>query len=152
MKKLIITALLVSSLAAFSQTYKSAIGGKLGYGLVGSYKYFISPKSALEGYLGFGWYNSGFIGGLNYNYHIQIPDVKGLTVPIGAGAMIGSYGGGASIIVPAITLNIGVEYAFTDMPLTLGVEYMPALGFANGYNGYLPGFASIVGRYILSRK
>ncbi|TAF73635.1 MAG: hypothetical protein EAZ53_12355 [Bacteroidetes bacterium] len=153
MKKVIITALLVSSLAAFSQTYKSAIGAKLGHGLVASYKYMFSKPHAVEAFAGFTWYGGGFIAGASYQYHIMIPDVKGLSVPLGAGAMFGAYNnlGFASAGVIAVTGNVGLEYAFSDIPLSLGLEYMPAFALNGGY-GYFPGFGALNVRYILGRK
>jgi hypothetical protein len=51
MKKVIFTAMiavfmLVTSMEA--QDYKSAIGAKLGYGLIGSYKTFLNEKAAVD--------------------------------------------------------------------------------------------------------
>lgn len=148
MKKVIITALLVSSLAAFSQTYKSAIGAKLGYGLVASYKYVFSKPHAVDVFAGFAWYGSGIVAGASYQYHINIPDIKGLSVPLGVGGLFAGYTGGG---VVAVTGNVGVEYAFSDIPLSLGIEYMPTFGLT-GVSGYYPGFATLNVRYILGRK
>lgn len=148
MKKVFLTILLAGSLSAFSQTYKSAIGAKLGYGLVGSYKYVFSKPHAVDVYAGFAWYGNGVIVGASYQYHINIPDIKGLSVPLGAGGLFAGYGGGG---VVAVTGNVGLEYAFQDIPLSLGIEYMPSFGL-NGGTGFYPGFATLNVRYILGRK
>lgn len=152
MKRIIFTTMLVCSLAAFSQTYKSAIGAKLGYGLVASYKYVFAKPHAVDVFAGFAWYGGGIVAGASYQYHINIPDLKGLSIPLGAGAMFGAYSGwiGTGALF-AVTGNIGIEYAFSDIPLSLGLEYMPAFGFTGGY-GYVPGFATLNVRYILGRK
>lgn len=149
MKKIVLTVLMSISIASFSQTYKSAIGAKLGYGLVGSYKYVFSKPHAVDVYAGFAWYGSGLIVGASYQYHINIPDIKGLSVPLGAGALFAGYKDGG---VVALTGNVGLEYAFQDIPLSLGIEYMPAIGLTGFTTGYYPGFATLNVRYILGRK
>lgn len=151
MKKVIITALLLSSLAAFSQTYKSAIGAKLGYGLMASYKYVFQKPHAVDVYAGFGDYfrtAGGLILGASYQYHFNIPDIKGLSVPLGAGA----YFAASSASYIAVTGNVGLEYAFSDIPLSLGLEYMPAFRLNDVGDRYIPSFVSLNVRYILGRK
>ena len=52
MKKGIITAFVAMFMYAASvqaQDYKSAVGAKLGYGLIGSYKTFLNESAALDG-------------------------------------------------------------------------------------------------------
>ena len=60
-----------------AQDYKSAIGGKLGYGLVASYKTFMNENNALDIFGGIHWAGS-LMGGVNYSIHKDISSVDGL--------------------------------------------------------------------------
>ncbi len=89
MKKVIFTAMiavfmLVTSMEA--QDYKSAIGAKLGYGLIGSYKTFLNEKAAVDIFAGIRW--GGIAAGAYYLNHKPISSVDRLTWYWGFG---GSY-------------------------------------------------------------
>lgn len=157
MKKLIIIAFTVISSYAMSQPYKSAIGGKLGYGLVGSYKFFIAEKSAFDIFAGFGWYGNGLHAGVNYNYQMPLTkDIKSLYWYVGGGLAIATYSNASvnnstNILISG---NIGIEYGFTDIPLTIGAEYMPSFGLVGDYTGnsrFGSGYGSLIVRYKLGK-
>ena len=56
-----------------AQDYKSAIGVKLGYGLVASYKTFLNEKSAVDIFGGIRW--GGIAAGAYYEIHKPIKSV-----------------------------------------------------------------------------
>ena len=145
-----------------AQDYQSAIGGKVGYGFIGTYKKFIGEAPAIDLYAGFGFFR-GFVLGANYQHHMDIGGVDRLRWFLGGGASLLTFSYNSAFISGgyvdvAINFNIGLDYSFADIPLNLGVEYAPAFvvfssydkTFLNSYNRFRGGYAGASARYILS--
>jgi hypothetical protein len=140
---------LVLSFSMQAQDYKSAIGGKLGYGLVASYKKFFSEKTGVDFYGGLHW-SSGFIAGLNYSIHNNINEVENLRWYYGGGAVIASYAAGTEL---GVSGNIGLEYTFEEIPLNISVDYVPTINIIKpkNYDIFRGNYGALTARYILSR-
>jgi hypothetical protein len=147
---------LVLSFSMQAQDYKSAIGGKLGYGLVASYKKFLSEKAAIDVFGGIHWGGS-VMGGINYSIHKDIKEVEDLRWYYGAGANFFSWAAGSYTWAEVgVSGNIGLEYTFKDIPLNLSVDYVPTFivydtdDFDN-VRRFRSGYGALTARYILSR-
>ena len=143
-----------------AQDYKSAVGGRLGYGLLGTYKSFINDDLAYEVSAGLRW--SGLAGGLFIQKHadLEFEDVENLRWFVGGGATITTWNYGAVInnsnyYELAIHANLGIEYTFEDMPIVVGLDYAPGIvildswDFIGSYNRVRLGYGSLFARYIL---
>jgi hypothetical protein len=163
MKKSIITTLFALLILfvnqADAQDYKSAVGGKLGYGLIASYKTFMSEKNAIELFGGIRW--GGLAAGGFYQIHKDIESVDNLRWFLGGGATATTwtFGGITSnnYFEIAAHFNIGLEYTFDDMPLNISVDYAPGIvlydtwDFTGTYNRFRGGYGTVTARYILNR-
>lgn len=150
-----IGAILFFSNSLNAQDYKSAIGAKLGYGLMGSYKTFISSNSALDIFAGIQWGNA-FGGGVMYQIHNDIKSVERLKWFYGGGASFYSYGGTNTYFELAVHPNIGLDYSFNDFPLNISLDYAPGIVIYNNYNSiwgnygwFRSGYYGLTARYIL---
>ena len=140
-----------------AQNYNSAIGAKLGYGLVGSYKKFLNEKSAIDLFAGLRWGN-GLAAGAYYELHYDIASVDRLQW---------YWGGGASIIFSnyvnksymelGVAGVVGLDYSFEDIPLNLSVDWAPTIvvwstwnDVWGGYNPFRGGYGALTARYILN--
>ncbi len=160
MKKLIFTLFLTTSciFAAYSQSYKSAIGLRLGYPLSISYKHFINERGALEGLLGFrgySFYRSVNVG-LTYQYHSPIDGVDGLKWYAGGGVLATFWSfdkdffyDNQSNVNIGIAGVLGLDYKFADAPLNLSIDWMPVFGFTGYRDGFYGGYTALSARYIL---
>jgi hypothetical protein len=143
-----------------AQEYKSAIGAKLGYGLVGSYKTFLNEKAALDIFAGIGWGNS-FLGGVYYQHHMPIGSVPGLQWFVGGGVSFWSFSSGVGFggyYELGIAGDIGLDYAFENIPLNLSVDYAPTFVILDSYDcpgctysRFRGGYGALTARYILKR-
>jgi hypothetical protein len=159
MKQSIFCTLLVlcaSTALIQAQDYKSAIGGKLGYGLVASYKTFLNEKSGIDIFGGIHWGGS-LMGGVNYSIHADIKSVDNLRWYYGAGANFFSWTSiGYDWAEVGVSGNIGLEYTFDDIPLNLSLDYVPTFvvyetdDFDN-VRRFRTGYGALTARYILSR-
>lgn len=163
MKHLIFTFLIVIGFmtAGMSQDYKTAIGGKLGYGLIASYKTFLNEKSALDIFGGIRLGGSGGLAaGAYYLNHSPINEVEGLQWYWGFGGSITTwnYGlinqnyyelGGSGVL--------GLDYAFDDLPLNLSIDWAPTIVLLTSADSlwelgrFRGGYGALTARYILSR-
>lgn len=138
---------------ATSQTYDNAIGLRLGWGVGLTGKHFLNDQSAVEAIVHFGGaYTSYFqITGL-YQVHNPLDEVfSGLQWYYGGGGFVGLWGGDNSTNSARIGIagNIGLDYAFDDIPLNISLDWIPSfalVGFGNGFAGTTGG---LVVRYIL---
>ena len=153
MKNATLLAVFLAAFAAsaHAQSYKSAVGLRLGYPASASVKHFLNEKGALEGFVGFRseeywrWIN---VAGL-YEHHAPIEGVEGLSWYVGGGAAayFWSWGDGflGSDDYSTTTYGIlgvgGLDYKFANIPLNLSLDWMPAFFL----NGYLSGFGSRYG-------
>jgi len=162
MKK--ITLLLFLAFAIFfssnikAQEYKSAVGIKLGYGLVGTYKKFLNEKAAIDVFGGIRW--GGFAGGAYYLMHNEIPSVDKLYWYWGGGASFTtrSYGAGLdSYYEVGISAVLGLDYSFDEFPLNVSVDWAPTFvvldswDYVGTYNRFRGGYGALSARYILGK-
>lgn len=162
MKHLFFTCLLALgfSFAAVSQDYKTAIGGKLGYGLIASYKTFLNEKSALDLFGGLRW--GGLAAGAYYLNHTPIESIERLTWYWGFGGSITTWNysfgilnenyyelGGSGVV--------GLDYAFDEIPLNLSLDWAPTIVLLSNADSnwnlgrFRGGYGALTARYILSR-
>ncbi|HPN72242.1 MAG TPA: hypothetical protein PLZ32_22110 [Saprospiraceae bacterium] len=149
----------VASQSLQAQDYKSSIGAKLGYGLIGSYKTFLSESSAVELFGGIRW--GGFALGGFYQIHKDIESVDNLRWFLGGGATFTtwSYGFGSlgSYSEVGAHFDLGLEYTFPDLPLNVSVDWAPGFvlvdtyDFTDSYNRLRFGYGALTARYILNR-
>ncbi len=153
MKKAIYLVIALTSICFVGRsqnTYKTAVGLRVGGGyydlIAASLKTFIGDSpGALEanigfrnyGYYGFSWFNVS--ASLSYQYHFDIPPVKGLRWFIGAGATafntFSSYsdykGFGLGVFPTA-----GADYKFENIPLDVSADIRPTIGIIKPYTYY----------------
>lgn len=140
-----------------AQDYKSSIGGKVGFGLVASYKYFMNDTKALDIFGGVHWAGS-LMGGVNYSIHKDIESVEGLRWYYGFGGNFFSYGGTlglANWFEVGVSGNLGLEYTFKDIPLNISVDYVPTIVVFenddfNRFNRFRGDYGALTARYILN--
>ena len=155
MKKFVLatTVFVLTIFAANAQSYDTGIGlrGGLANGL--TVKHFVSENAALEGILSTRW--RGFnITGL-YEIHAIAFDTPGLYWFYGFGGHIGFWDGNrnpwfddeADYTVFGIDGIIGMEYVFAEIPVTIGVDWKPAINLA-GYQGFWGDGGALSIRYI----
>lgn len=143
-----------------AQDYKSAIGGKLGYGLIGSYKVFLSESSAVDIFGGLRW--GGFVAGAYWLKHNPISSVDNLKWYWGLGGSFTTwnygYAGYNTYSEIGVSGVIGLDYTFDDMPLNLSIDWAPTIvvvdtwDYPGGtYNRFRGGYGAISARYIINR-
>lgn len=144
-----------------AQSYKSAIGIRLGVPLSLSFKTFISETHAIELFASFQSQDLGFgldwkrisLGG-SYQLHNEIPGVDGLNWYYGGGALVSfwsyseeNFFADESSVSLGLQGNIGLDYKFESIPLNLSVDWIPTI-FINGYlGGFGAGYGALAARY-----
>ena len=131
---------LLSGQQALSQDYHTALGARLGYAWGISAKHFFTTNTAVEGMLTARW--NGFnVTGLA-EFHIPVFDTEGFYLLYGGGAHIGIWDSGADYIGDNGSGNklflgidgiIGLEYAFEDIPLSVGLDWKPGVNFISDF-------------------
>lgn len=142
MKKIfVILAVLTISVSAFSQSYKNAIGVKLGYDMAITYKTNLSEANFLDFSVDFsGVFSGGSYFGITaggfYNWNFVVAD--GLSVYVGPGVYLGLY---SSSFYASINAMLGIEYKFANAPIAISLDYTPGLRITPniGYAGYSGG-------------
>ena len=158
MKKSIIALMFFGMCCTFSlqaQDYTTAAGLRVGWGVGGTIKHFLSEGNAVEaivnirsaGYLGFVSSRSIAISAL-YEIHKPLDDVlEGLQWYVGGGGLVGfstsrvvgSRNSSASFGILGV---IGLDYAFDDIPLNVSLDWMPGIIFnGGGFTGTTGGLA-----------
>jgi hypothetical protein len=157
---LTLSLIFVLGTALDAQDYKTAVGGKLGYGLIGSYKTFLNEKAAIDAFAGLRW--GGLAAGVYYLNHTPIESVERLQWYWGAGPILTTWNNlsGESYSRLGLSGVIGLDYSIEDLtgdkvPLNFSIEYAPTLVIYNssigGNNlGFLGGFGVVSVRYILN--
>lgn len=163
MKKLFLLVGFIIACSSIShvsaQDYKSAIGGKLGFGLVASYKTFLNERNALDIFGGIHW-GDGFLGGVNYSMHKPIESVDRLKWYWGFGANMFTWGavtGFDNWYELGVSGNIGLDYSFDEFPLNLSVDYVPTIVILENddfdrFSRTRWGYGALTARYILGSK
>ncbi len=157
----IFSLVLLTTVSVSGQDYNSAIGGKIGYGLVGSYKTFLNEKAAVEAFAGINW--SGLVVGGQYQSHSPISDVERLKWYWGGGAIFStwSYGLGLGKAYSTFGISgvIGLDYSIEDVPVNISLDWSPTIylwdSFENIYgistlSRFNSGLAAVSVRYILN--
>ncbi|MBP7642335.1 MAG: hypothetical protein WAT92_22755 [Saprospiraceae bacterium] len=164
MRKFIFILTIVAALGIsndlMSQSYKSAIGARLGYPFSASYKTFLNETNAVELNLGFRpfVFGSWISGAAAYQIHKDIPSVAGLRWYYGGGGIVSFYTYNSSYLDDAggigfgIQGYLGLDYVFADIPLNVSVDWVPTFFIGNGYyTGFGAGYGALSARYILNR-
>lgn len=114
------------------QTYKNAIGGRLGTANGITYKTFISGDRALDFILNFrsnNNYSTFRFTGL-YEIHNNINNAPGLRWYYGPGATVGSRkfkSNDDSDLLVSIDGVLGLDYKFDGAPINLALDWKPAI-------------------------
>ncbi len=140
-----------------AQDYKSAIGAKLGYGLIASYKTFLNEKAAVDIFGGIRW--GGLAAGAYYLNHTPIKSVDRLTWYWGFGGSFTTWDFGISDTYYEIGVSgvLGLDYTFDEIPLNVSVDWAPTFvvadswDFTGSYNRFRSGYGALTARYILNR-
>lgn len=135
----LIAICLVAGLKVSAQDYRLAVGVRLSNStptlnnsITG--KYFVTPKSAVEGIVSFG---SRFgIGGLLEIY--QPLSIEGLTWFYGGGGYVGFQGGDTYLGPTGI---LGMDYKFANVPLNISLDWKPELDIIPDINFVPDAFA-----------
>lgn len=139
-----------------AQSYKSAIGARLGSPFAASYKVFISEPGAIEifagfrGYPGYSWVSANAL----YQHHSPINGVENLSWYVGGGAGVQFWSWKSNALDANTSISImgvvGLDYKFAEIPLNLSLDWMPTY-FLGGYiGGFGGGYGSISARYVLN--
>lgn len=161
MKKLILTftlAFLFLSIGSINaQSYSSAVGVRLGYGLNASYKKELKESMYADIYAGFGG-GSGYsrlFAGAAVELHKSIENVDNLYWYYGGGAYLGSYnyksGYGDNYFYVGINGVLGLDYTFEEIPLNLSADWMPGFNIIGG-GGFYGAAGGLSVRYILGSE
>lgn len=136
MKKVILLSfalVVIYSMHATAQTYKTAVGLGIDFGdgstLVGpAIKYFFKEQHAVEGEILFGNHIT-FLQAF-YQYHQNFPNAKNLQWYIGGGPSLGLYSGGSSFYLRPMA---GLDYKVADIPLAVSFDWRPFIYLGNTY-------------------
>lgn len=162
LKTIFATLFVVAFLStANAQDYKSAIGAKLGYGLIGSYKTFLNKKAAIDIFGGIRW--GGLAAGAYYEIHSPVKSVNKLNWYFGGGASVTTwdygYAGYNSYYELGVSGVIGLDYTFEDYPINASVDWAPTIVLVDSYdypgvnlNRFRSGYGALSVRYILGGK
>jgi hypothetical protein len=151
MKKLLLTLFVIAVFGAVhtsAQTYDNAVGLRLGWGFGGSIKHFFDDSKAVEGIVQFGGLYTRYsqVTGL-FQIHKPLDDVApGLQWYFGGGGFVGLFSGVSSANATRIGIagNIGLDYAFDDIPLNVSLDWVPGIaivGFGNSFGARTGGLA-----------
>ncbi|MBK8347253.1 MAG: hypothetical protein IPL08_06370 [Saprospiraceae bacterium] len=159
-KMLIFFAVMMFSTSLIqAQDYKSAIGAKLGYGLIASYKTFLNEKAALDIFGGIRW--GGLAAGAYYLNHTPIKSVDRLTWYWGFGGSFTTWDYGIAGLDNYYEIGVsgvlGLDYSFDNIPLNLSVDWAPTIVVADSYDyagaslsRFRSGYGALTARYILN--
>nr|MBS0038119.1 hypothetical protein [Saprospiraceae bacterium] len=145
--------------------YETAAGIRLGWGFTGTVKHFINDAHAVELMLNYRWgwafYNQTRIVGL-YQVHGGLDDIfEGLAWYWGGGGLVAfesyhsAFSDRSTRTYFGVAGVIGLDYAISDLPINVSVDFMPNVTFGSRIDGvgYRRGFRGDLGgvaiRYIL---
>ena len=133
MKKIIASLffLLLITLAGRGQDYHTGIGVKIGMAPGISAKYFLTTNAALEGVLTYRWQGLNLTG--LGEFHIPVFDTEGMYFFYGGGFHAGVWDSGLAMdkasggrkLNLGIDGIVGLEHAFSGIPLSLGLDWKP---------------------------
>jgi hypothetical protein len=142
-----------------AQEYKSAVGAKLGYGLIGTYKMFLTESAAVDLFGGIHW--GGLAAGAYYLMHNEIPSIDKLYWYWGGGGSITTWSYAVSGLGTwyevGVSGVIGLDYSFDEIPLNVSVDWAPTIVVLSSwdsigtFNRFRGGYGALSARYILGR-
>lgn len=154
---LMVIVLLLSSSTLKAQSYKTAVGLRVGIPLSVSYKRMIDDNKALEGYI-------GTLGKKDYRW-VCLSGAYLVHQPIDLGEfeeLYYYYGGGASIYfwsyefegnnqstTPGIQGYLGAEYLLPKHPFVVSLEWVPSVFISGHIQGFRAGYFSVGIKYLL---
>lgn len=152
--------LIFCSLSLKAQLYDSALGLRLGVPLSISYKKMIADNKALEGYIGTRGKNGYRFVNISGAYQIIEPidlgGIEELYYYYGAGASIYFWSfkeeGNNQSATPGLQGYLGLEYAFSDKPIHLTLDWVPTIFLSGHLSGLRAGYLSLGVRYVLNRS
>lgn len=143
MKKLVILLFLILSSQLYAQNYNNAAGLRAGIMSGISGKHFLNDKNAVEAIIGWRWGGTTVTG--LYEIHQLAFDVDRLNWYYGGGIHAGFYESkywyarsDRFRYVSYVNYNfgiigvdgvIGIEYSIKEIPLTISLDYKPAISF-----------------------
>ena len=157
MKKIIFTFVIAFSFMFMNnihaQSYNSAVGAKLGWGFAASYKKAIKESLYVDFYGGF-YGVGGFFAGAAAEFHKPLQNADEFYWYYGGGAFVSSYTYGylnETYTVFGINGVLGIDYAFSEIPLNISADWMPGFGFGSGSGLFAPRGGGLTVRYILGQ-
>jgi hypothetical protein len=154
-KKSLFTCLLALVLVSMgnAQDYKNGLGLRVGVYNGFTVKHMLGPKSALEGIISTRWKGIGITG--LYEFHNTLFNSDQLRWYAGLGGHVGFYNGdnaswgspGTSYSVVGFDAILGLEFCFSDVPISLDLDWKPAFNFW-GYKGVWADEVTFAMRYI----
>lgn len=163
MKKLLITILMIAGFFINenqAQEYNSAVGLRLGVPTSISYKTFINSTNAVELFGGIRSRKSytQIDVSAGYLFHNDLEEVDNLDwyYGVGAGVAVFNYddafvGDKGGVSISALGF-IGLEYTFSDLPLSASVDWVPRFYIGGQASGFGAGYGALAVRYILNRS
>lgn len=140
-----------------AQNYESAIGAKLGYGLIASYKKFLNEKAAIDLFGGLRW--GGLAVGGYYELHYDIASVDRLQWYWGGGASFTTWNNAVfdqGYVELGVSGVLGLDYSFDNIPVNLSVDWAPTVvvysnwdSIWGNYSRFRGGYGAFTARYIL---
>ncbi len=137
-----------------AQSYKAAVGARLGTPISASLKTFVSEKNAFEVYVGFRG-NSGTntvsINGAYLVHHPLDEIIDGLQWYAGGGA--GAYFWSNDFLGNEIYFGVqgygGLDYKVADAPVNITADWSPTFFIGDGFlTGFASGYYSLAVRYV----
>jgi hypothetical protein len=155
MKKILltITLVLIITLSAGAQDYRTGIGVRGGLFTGLTLKHFISERAAIEGLFETRWSGLGITG--LYEIHANAFDVDRLNWYYGIGGHVGFYNGdnttwgtaGTSYSVLGVDGILGIEYNIGEIPINISLDWKPVINLIN-YGGFWGDGGALSIRYI----
>ncbi|HOI86709.1 MAG TPA: hypothetical protein PLV51_02490 [Lentimicrobium sp.] len=156
----VVALVLLTASVSNAQDYKSAIGGKLGYGLIASYKTFLSETNAVDIFGGIRW--GGIVAGAYWEKHYPISGLDNLQWYWGFGGSFTTwdygYVGYDTYYEVGVSGVLRLDYSFDDIPLNLSIDWAPTIVVVDSwdypgasYNRFRGGYGAVSVRYILKR-
>ncbi len=135
---LIILAVLFSAVLN-AQAYKNAAGIRAGYSSGLNYRHLAYRGMLYEGQALFNPTGFQFVAlaGFQFTPH----DKKRVYYYAGAGPYYGNWDGETAV---GVALELGAEYVFRQVPLTMGVEWKPMVNLYKDFNYIIPDFGVTV--------
>ena len=145
---LAIFSLILFAMTLWAQDYHTGLGLRASMAPGISVKHFFTTNMAGEGILTVRW--GGFNATALAEWHLQVFDTEGFYFFYGGGAHLGvwdssrdyygSTGSGTSVFL-GVDGIIGLEYAFLDIPLSVGLDWKPGMNIISDFGFFFDDLA-----------